>query len=327
MSLKESLLADSTNRSDKRPVSSGTLLEAIAISDQDLSSGTSNISFDAAKSKSQVVRRDATRLGNNVPPKKRAPHLMKCSKCAFIPLWAWICTLIWCSVIGACLKLYSVQLNLGVLQLAAGRIKDAALTVPTVDGWIALSVGLVGQAVLLVPFGIKTKMLTWPPTRDKPWMWPRRGRPLDTVTFAFVKCLVTPGLAEELVFRVLPLPGASETVQWDVLTSMVFLGCLLIFAFPYVPPCRPAHALQDTLALGIMLTRCITWVRSPCLRTGGFSSWPWCWVSRAHVITRAIKHTSYNSSVCRDQVYISSAAPGGSQPRRTQCPCGHGYAS
>jgi hypothetical protein len=54
MSLKESLLADSTNRSDKRPVSSGTLPEAIAISDQDLSSGTSNISFDAAKSISQV---------------------------------------------------------------------------------------------------------------------------------------------------------------------------------------------------------------------------------------------------------------------------------
>ncbi len=65
----------------------------------------------------------------------------------------------------------------------------------------------------MLPIGIKTEMLTWPPQRKMPWLVPVVEKPHETVLFAFVKSFITPGLFEELIF--------IEIVIYTTLASFV----------------------------------------------------------------------------------------------------------
>lgn len=100
----------------------------------------------------------------------------------------------------------------GALPLAWRRIVTAAAASPFDHGWMVLAVLLL-MGALVLPFGLISGFLQRP-------RWPASAG--QTVVVGAVS-FVAPGLLEELLFRVLVLPGREEDFGWLTALSMLFV--------------------------------------------------------------------------------------------------------
>lgn len=135
-----------------------------------------------------------------------------------------------------------------MLQLLFERVITAGLTIPTLQDWL-IAVGLVGLYTLVaLPLGFRSQFIQVSP--------PKSGRTIFTV------CLVsffTPGLLEEVIFRVLLLPHPSENSSAIALSGWIGLSLLLFLishplnAYTLFKAARPIFVMPIFLTLAGLL--------------------------------------------------------------------------
>merc|ERR1712194_910876 len=91
-------------------------------------------------------------------------------------------------------------------------------------GFVILACVLLADVVVLLPYEVKSDFLAWPPRR-------KISVP-QCVKLAF-HIYIMPGVAEEVLFRVLPLPLLADRKQtlFYYWMQLVFVG--LVFSVPY----------------------------------------------------------------------------------------------
>lgn len=146
-----------------------------------------------------------------------------------IPAWAYGLTCAWCVCVLACLASgapsgQTISAS-SLIDMAWTRVSGSATLVPSGRGVRAFGLGLAFEAATVLPFGVASGMLQWPP---------RRTRPLPVVAKALGKVMLTPGVMEELLFRVLTIDvqrpgfGGRSQTWWNTVVAS-----LLVFSFPY----------------------------------------------------------------------------------------------
>lgn len=100
----------------------------------------------------------------------------------------------------------------GALPLAWRRIATAATVSPFGHGWTILTVLLL-MGVLVLPIGLCSGFL------ERPRMSGSAGQVLSVGAVSFL----APGLLEELLFRVIALPGRGEDFSWSTALFMLFV--------------------------------------------------------------------------------------------------------
>jgi len=143
-----------------------------------------------------------------------------------IPPWAYACSCLWIVTVFGFPALHCATVDLDYWTLMRSRIVAGVTTLPRWRGWYALMQGLAGFFLIGLPFGIKSGLLSWPPQRGS-MSWRQ-------VASKLVEAFATPGLWEELLFRVIPLPALHEAPElptaWRAATITI---CLLVFAGPF----------------------------------------------------------------------------------------------
>eukprot|EP00930_Biecheleria_cincta_P067608 TRINITY_DN54318_c0_g1_i1.p1 TRINITY_DN54318_c0_g1~~TRINITY_DN54318_c0_g1_i1.p1 ORF type:complete len:167 (+),score=29.24 TRINITY_DN54318_c0_g1_i1:31-501(+) len=129
------------------------------------------------------------------------------------------------------------------------------------------------MAMTILPFGVLTAFLQWPPCEKSSCK-----EALKTLGGA----LVTPGITEEILFRVLPLQVGAWHGQWSRLAMM-----LIVFAVPFhvdsFHHLGPIKIFADrrflTMALGLGIASTYAFVSSGSLwlaaLTHGLPVWAW----------------------------------------------------
>lgn len=128
------------------------------------------------------------------------------------------------------------------------RIRKAFTTLPTRRDYIDLFVVTVAFGAVAVPFGLWTGFLELTGPKDSFGI---------LVAYSLV-AFVLPGVAEELVFRVLPLPHPSEHVQAGKLPAAIIALILFVLWHPvnayfFVPWARALFYRPDFLVVAGLL--------------------------------------------------------------------------
>ena len=143
-----------------------------------------------------------------------------------IPLWAYACSFLWLLTVFGFPALHCVLLHQNYGQLLWRRTVAGVTTPPPWRGWCAFAASLAAVFLIAGAFGVKTGFCSWPPRRA--------GLSWRHVTFRLAQTYVTPGLFEELLFRVIPLPARHEvpavSMAWRAATLLV---CVCTFAGPF----------------------------------------------------------------------------------------------
>jgi predicted Abi (CAAX) family protease len=109
--------------------------------------------------------------------------------------------------------------------MAWTRVLGSATLVPSGHGMRAFILGILFETATVLPFGVASGMLQWPP---------RRTKPISAVVLALGKVMLAPGIMEELLFRALTIDvqmlGFEDRSQtwWGTVVAS-----LLVFSFPY----------------------------------------------------------------------------------------------
>jgi len=196
---------------------------------------------------------------------------------------AHVCTAIWLTTVGGYLVLDGSFG--GALPLAWSRVVSSALAAPRGLDWTAFAIALAALAFTALPFGVLSGFLAWPPRppRDNPW---------KTCLFAVLQIFVTPGVSEELIFRVLPLPGRDEIQfkadsfnTYQIIRAIVVL---IVFTVPFhldtLHHRGPIHVFRDwrflsiALLLGIACTAVFYASGSLWLAAATHGVPVWCWL-------------------------------------------------
>ena len=114
-----------------------------------------------------------------------------------------------------------------LFDLLRFRIASAFLTLPNIESWlIALSLVFV-TALVCLNIGLKSEFIKL----SKP------NLPIHKLISAGVVCFFFPGIAEELIFRAIPLPHTTENVSINT-----YMNWVVVSLFAYVIA-HPLNAL------------------------------------------------------------------------------------
>ncbi|MEO1433762.1 MAG: CPBP family glutamic-type intramembrane protease, partial [Cyanobacteria bacterium J06633_8] len=94
--------------------------------------------------------------------------------------------------------------NVPILSIVLNRILASAF-IPTFHDWLIGALAILIYTTIALPFGFSTGFLqlnTW------------AAKPLDFLMLA-LRCLITPAITEELIFRVLFIPHPTEVINWQ----------------------------------------------------------------------------------------------------------------
>jgi predicted Abi (CAAX) family protease len=153
------------------------------------------------------------------------------------------------------------------MQRLLDRLKKAIFTRPRRQDWLWVLALLAFYSVIYMPIGVASGFLRWDVQSD--WgMW----------LGVMLRALLMPGLNEELLFRVLPLPHPSETVSsrdrwlWIVISLIAFvLYHLLNMNFGAPSFFSDPIFLLGAGLLGIVCT--IVYLKSSSIWTAVFCHW------------------------------------------------------
>ncbi|MCJ8282823.1 MAG: CPBP family glutamic-type intramembrane protease, partial [Rivularia sp. ALOHA_DT_140] len=107
--------------------------------------------------------------------------------------------------------------NVPIISILLNRILASAF-IPTLHHWLIAILAILTYTTIALPLGFSTGFLHLQ-------IW--SAKPIDYILFA-LRCLITPAIAEEFVFRVLFLPHPSQTVNLRTWIISAVLS-LLIF--------------------------------------------------------------------------------------------------
>ncbi|MCU0541789.1 MAG: CPBP family glutamic-type intramembrane protease [Oscillatoriaceae cyanobacterium Prado104] len=111
---------------------------------------------------------------------------------------------------------------IALLELLADRLSTAVATIPDFTDWlVAIAIALVYTAIALT-VGFRSGFLKIDPQTSPP-----------TIIAVAIACLFSPGISEEIGFRVLMLPHPNENVSGLVLW---FWGCASLALFVVYHP-------------------------------------------------------------------------------------------
>ncbi|AFY54505.1 putative protease of the Abi (CAAX) family [Rivularia sp. PCC 7116] len=94
--------------------------------------------------------------------------------------------------------------NVPILSILLNRILASAF-IPTLHDWLIAALAIAIYTTIALPFGFSTGFLQFQ-------IW--AATPSDYLMFA-LRCLITPAITEELIFRVLFIPHPTEVINWQ----------------------------------------------------------------------------------------------------------------
>ena len=140
-------------------------------------------------------------------------------------------------------------MQLPVIQVLVQRVVIACLTLPDLQAWTFSGLLLLGYTLIALPVGFKFGFIQG---RLANLSWQQMG----LVTIA---ALLSPGISEELVFRVLLLPHPTEAAAplnlwiWSAIGLFLFILYHPLNAFSFFPAGRKTFVNPVFLSLAALL--------------------------------------------------------------------------